>query len=270
GSDKRLISTGFGRTTCSYFTPDEKWIYFSSTHRRNPGAQKPLDMSEGYVWMVNPDFELWRSRPDGTGLERVLSRRGYIAETTISPDGTYMTFTGGFDGDLDIYRSDLDGNNIKRLTDEFGYDGGPFVSWDGKKIVYRRAPSFRTPEEQRAYLELWKKNKVRPGEMELWIMDADGSNKKQVTKLGGANFAPFLHPDGSRIIFTSNHHDPRGREFDLFVVNVDGTGLKQITFTPDFDGFPMFSKDGRKLIWAGNRNGKVRGETNVFVADWAE
>lgn len=270
GTDRRLISTGLGRTTCSYFSPDGKWLYFSSTHDRDPGPQKKVDMSKGYVWMVNPKFGLWRSRPDGTGLEPVIRKRGYVAETTIAPDGSYMTFTGGFEGDLDIYRSDLDGKNMVRLTDSYGYDGGPFVSWDSKKIVYRRAPDFTTKEERETYKELWKENLVRPGSMEVWIMDADGSSKKQVTHLGGANFAPFLHPDGKRIIFCSNHHDPKGREFDLFVINVDGTGLKQITFTPDFDGFPMFSRDGKKLVWASNRNGSARGETNVFVADWRD
>ncbi len=270
GTDRRLVSTGLGRTTCSYFSPDGKWLYFSSTHDRDPGPQKKVDMSKGYVWMVNPKFGLWRSRPDGTGLEPVIRKRGYVAETTIAPDGSYMTFTGGFEGDLDIYRSDLDGKNMVRLTDDYGYDGGPFVSWDSKKIVYRRAPDFKTKEERETYKQLWKENLVRPGSMEVWVMDADGSNKKQVTHLGGANFAPFMHPDGKRIIFCSNHHDPKGREFDLFIINVDGTGLQQITFTPEFDGFPMFSRDGKKLVWASNRNGSTRGETNVFVADWRE
>jgi Tol biopolymer transport system component len=270
GSGKRLISTGLGRTTCSYFTPDEKYVYFSSTHHKNPGPQVKLDMSQGYVWKVNPQFGLFRAKVDGTQVTPIIIRRGYVAETTISPDGTYMTFTGGFDGDLDIYRANLDGSNMVRLTSEFGYDGGPFVSWDGRKIVYRRAPAFTTDAERKAYLALWKQNLVRPSRMELWIMDSDGRNKRQVTNLGGANFAPFLHPNGRTIIFCSNFHDPKGREFDLFTVDLDGRNLRRVTSTPDFDGFPMFSRDGKKLVWASNRNGKVRGETNVFVADWVE
>ncbi len=270
GSGRRLISTGLGRTTCSYFSPDGKEIYFSSTHHKNVGPQVKLDMSKGYVWKVNPQFGLWKANADGTNLKPVILKRGYVAETTISPDGSYMTFTGGFEGDLDIYRASLDGSGITRLTNEFGYDGGPFVSWDGTKITYRRAPSFTTPAEQKEYLDLWKQNLVRPSRMDVWIMDADGKNKKQVTKLPGASFAPFIHPNGRQIIFCSNFHDPKGREFDLFLINTDGSGLKQITHTPDFDGFPMFSKDGRKLIWASNRNGAVRGETNVFVTDWKD
>jgi Tol biopolymer transport system component len=279
GSGKTLVSTGLGRCTCSYFSPDMKWVYFSSTHSRNEGAQKPLDMSKGYVWMINPEFSLYRTplqalsnRGPGRGAPRpqvVLDKGGYVAETTISPDGKFMVFTGAFDGDIDIYRSDLDGKDVRRLTQEVGYDGGPFVSWDSKKIVYRRS-SQKSPEELAAYQELLKEHMVRPSKMDLWIMDADGQNKRQVTNLGGASFAPFLHPDGKRIIFSSNHHDPRGREFDLFVVNTDGTGLKQVTFSADFDGFPMFTRDGKKLVWASNRYGLVQGETNIFVADWID
>ena len=106
--------------------------------------------------------------------------------------------------------------------------------------------------------------------MELWVANADGSNARQVTKLGGANFAPYFHPDGKRIIFASNHKDPRSRNFDLYMINLDGTGLTQITTYGDFDAFPMFSPDGKKLVFASNRHGKVRGETNIFIADWVE
>ncbi|HRJ26221.1 MAG TPA: hypothetical protein PLO61_01775 [Fimbriimonadaceae bacterium] len=277
GSNKTLVSTGLGRCTCSYFSPDGEWIYFSSTHSRVEGPQPPIDMSKGYVWMVNPNFALYRTRTDDlraagnrrdrTTAEPVLRRRGYIAETTISPDGKFMTFTGDFDGDLEIYRADLDGSNLKKLTDEYGYDGGPFVSWDGKKIVYRR-DTIDNRQEAEDYKALLKQDLVRPGKLEIWIMNADGTQKRQVTRLGAASFAPFLHPNGRQIIFSSNAGDPNRRDFDLWLVNVDGTGLKQITFTPEFDGFPMFSKDGKKLVWASNRNGKVRGETNVFVVDW--
>ena len=101
-------------------------------------------------------------------------------------------------------------------------------------------------------------------------MDADGKNKHQVTHLGVASFAPYFFPDGKRIIFSSNYPDIHSRDFNLFVVNVDGTHLEQITFNPTFDGFPMFSPDGRKLAFASNRNAKVKGDTNVFIADWVE
>jgi len=270
GSSRHLVSTGKRRTTCSYFSPDGKWVYFSSTHAKNEGPQTKLDMSKGYLWMVNPQFSIYRRevKKDGLGeLQTVLTRDGYLAETTVDPKGRYMTFTGNFEGDLEIYRSDLKAQTITRLTNDVGYDGGPFVSWDGKKIVYRRQPA-ATEDSLAEYRKLLAENLVKPGKLEIWIMDADGSNKRQVTNLGVASFAPFLLPNNRQIIFSSNYGDPKGREFDLWLINVDGTGLTQVTKTPDFDGFPMVSRDGKKLIWASNRFGKVRGETNVFVADW--
>ena len=269
GSGKHLVSTGKGRCTCSFFSPDGKWVYFSSTHAKNEGPQAQLDHSKGYVWMVNPQFSLYRARPDGKDLQLVMDRNQYVAETTIAPNGKFMTFTGGFDGDLEIYRSDLDGKNVKRLTNEIGYDGGPFVSWDSKKIVYRRQPE-TTPEQKSDYEKLLAEHLVRPTKLEIWIMDADGANKKQVTNLNCASFAPFLHPDGKRIIFSTNTGDPKGREFDLYMINVDGTGLERITYASEFDGFPMFSRDGKRIVFASNRYGKVKGETNLFVADWVD
>ncbi len=268
GSGKRLISTGKGRCTCSYFTPDHKWVYFSSTHEKNPGAQEKVDMSKGYTWRVNNQFSMYRAHPDGSSLTKILDLNGYVAETTIAPNGKFLVFTSDFEGDLEIYRADLDGKNLKRLTHEPGYDGGPFISWDSKKIVYRRAPAFRTAREKEEYETLLRQHLVRPNSMDIWIMDADGSHKKQVTKLGGASFAPFVHPNGKQIIFSSNHHDPKGREFDLFLVNIDGSHLEQVTTAKNFDGFPMFTRDGKRLVFASNRFGKIPHETNVFVADW--
>jgi Tol biopolymer transport system component len=173
------------------------------------------------------------------------------------------------DGDLEIYTMNVDGSNVKRLTHEPGYDGGPFFSPDGKRIVYRR--DVHPDEESLAqYQARLAENLYKPGMLEIWVMDADGSNKRQVTDLGAASFAPFFHPDGQRIIFSSNHPEPQGRAFDLYMIGDDGTGLERITTEPTFDGFPMFSPDGKQLVFASNRGGKERGETNLFVVDWVE
>lgn len=267
GSGRQLVSTGKGRCTCGYFVPGTNDVIYSSTDWIEPGAAPKPDMSQGYVWMVNPNFRIFRQNLDTGQRQMLINRPGYQAETTVSPDGSFMVFTSTMDGDLDIYRANLQGNDLKRLTHEPGYDGGPFVSWDGKQIVYRRA-TFKDDAAREDYFALLRKHLVRPSKLEIWIMDSDGSNKRQVTNLGVASFAPFLHPNGRQIIFSSNYGDPKGREFDLFVINVDGTDLKRITYTPEFDGFPMFNREGTKLIWSSNRNGRVPGETNIFVADW--
>lgn len=269
GSNVRMVSTGKGRTTCSYFFPNGKRILFSSTHLASPDCPPAPDYSHGYVWAVYPAYDIFTAKPDGSDLKQLTNTPGYDAEATFSTDGRKIVFTSMRDGDLDIYTMDADGRNVKRLTNEPGYDGGPFFSRDGKQIVYR-ANHPRTDAEVARYKELLARNLIEPNVLELWVMDSDGSHKRQVTHLGAASFAPYFFPDGRRIIFSSNYPDIRSRDFNLFAVNTDGTGLEQITFNPSFDGFPMFSPDGRKLAFASNRNGKVKGETNVFIADWVE
>ncbi len=269
GQNRRLISTGLGRCTCSYFSPDGKWIYFSSTHAGQPGPQPPIDRSRGYVWAVNPFYEMYRAHPDGSGIEKVLSFPGhYLAETTIDPKGRYMVWTSDKDGDLEIYRSDLSGKHVRRLTEAVGYDGGPFVSWDGSLVAYRRDTFEPGTKEATDYQALLADHLVRPTKLEIWVMKPDGTAKHQVTHLGCASFAPFITPDGKRIIFSSNYGDPKGREFNLFLINLDGTGLEQVTHTHQFEGFPMFTRDGKKLVFASDRFGTKPRETNVFVADW--
>ncbi|MDQ5835671.1 MAG: carboxypeptidase regulatory-like domain-containing protein [Acidobacteriota bacterium] len=269
GSNVRMVSTGKGRTTCSYFFPDGRRILFSSTHLASPDCPPSPDYSHGYVWAIYPGYDIFTARPDGSDLKQLTTTPGYDAEATFSVDGRKIVFTSMRDGDLDIYTMDADGRNVKRLTNELGYDGGPFFSRDGKKIVYR-ANHPQTAAEVARYKQLLAENLIEPNVLEIWVMDADGSHKRQVTHLGAASFAPYFFPDGRRIIFSSNYPDVHSRDFNLFAVNTDGTGLEQITFHPSFDGFPMFSPDGRKLAFASNRNGRVRGETNVFIADWVE
>jgi TolB protein len=262
------VSNGLGRTTCGYFHSGGSRILFSSTHHVSGACPPPPDMSQGYVWALY-DFDIYAANPDGSDITRLFGSPGYDAEATLSPDGQTIVFTSTRDGDLDIYTMKVDGTDVQRLTTTPGYDGGPFFSPDGSKIVYR-AWYPEAPDELADYRALLAQKLVRPSRMEIFVMEADGSDQRQVTDLGGANFAPYFHPDGRRIIFASNHEDPRSRNFDLFLVGLDGTGLTKVTTEPTFDGFPMFSPDGTKLVFASNRHAEVEGETNIFVAEWRE
>ncbi len=268
GSNVRMISTGEGRTTCAYFLPKDNRALYSSTHLGSKACPPRPDFSRGYVWAVYPEFDIFTARLNGSDLKRLTTTTGYDAETTIARDGK-LVFTSTRDGDLDIYTMDANGTNVRRLTNELGYDGGPFWSNDGKQIVYR-AHHPQDEKEKADYIALLKQNLIRPTRLEIWVMNADGSNKRQVTNNGKANFAPFFFPDGKRIIFSSNMDDPKGRNFDLYKINVDGTGLERITTHETFDGFPMFSPDGKKLVFASNRNAAARGDTNIFIADWVD
>ena len=264
GSNVRRVSTGLGKTTCGYFYDGDRRIFFGSTHAADSACPAKPDPSKGYVWGLDP-YDIYVANPDGSGLRRLTNYGVYTAEGTLSPDGQTIVFTSLKDGDLDIYTMRVDGTNVKRLTFQPGYDGGPFFSPDGRKIVYRAWHPADTALTN--YKDLLRQRLVRPNRMEIWVMNADGSDQHQITNLGGANFAPYFTPDGRRIIFSSNYKNPRSRDFELYLVNPDGSGLEEVTHHPEFDGFPMFSPDGTKLIWASGRSSK-EGELNLFLADW--
>ncbi len=270
GSAAHMVSTGRGRTTCAYFFPDGKHILYSSTHAAAPECPPPPDWSKGYRWAIYPTYEIYVANPDGSDLHALTHNQGYNAESTISPDGRKIAFTSTRNGDLDIYVMNSDGTHVRQLTHELGYDGGPFWSRDGKWIVYR-AYHPETREEIAEYQDLLMQNLIRPTRLDLWVMRADGAQKRRITHNAAANFAPYFFPDGKRIIFSSNFADPKGMgNFELYAVNLDGSDLERITYSPAFDGFPMFSPDGKKLVFSSNRNATRPHETNVFIADWVE
>lgn len=270
--DYTEVSTGEGRTTCSYFLPDGRVIY-GSTHETNAACPTPVAYEMGrYVWPIYPSYDIYVADADGSNPEVLIGGDGYDTEATVSPDGKWIIFTSTRSGDLELWRYEIETGEILQLTDELGYDGGAFFSPDSQKIVWRA--SRPTGEAADAYRELLSNDVVEPSELNIFIADIDGSNVQQITDLPGANWAPFFHPSGEKILFTTNHHmdNGMGRVFDIFMINLDGTGLKQITHSGTFDGFPMFSNDGTKIAFASNRNeeGVESRDTNVFVADWVD
>ena len=240
--DTRMVSTGEGRTTCSYFYPSGNEILYSSTHHHNAACPPNPDFSMGYVWPVYETYDVFASNLDGSGLRQLTTEEGYDAEATFSPAGDRIVFTSARDGDLELYSMAPDGSDVIRLTDRPGYDGGAFYSPDGSKIIWRAHYPGEGPELE-DYRRLLSQGLLRPGELEIYIMDADGSNQRQLTQLGGANFAPYWHPSGEKIVFSSNHHDPDGRDFEIYMINLDGSGLTRITYSEGFDGFPVFSPE---------------------------
>jgi len=267
GRNLRKVSTGEGRTTCGYFFPAGDRIIYSSTHHVDRACPVPPDRSRGYVWPLLP-YDVFSARPDGSDLRRLTNNDAYDAEATISPDGRRIVFTSLRDGDVNIFVMNADGSDVRQLTDEVGYDGGAFFSADGSRIVYR-AHHPKDPADVAEYRGLLEQGLVRPDRVELFVMDSDGSNRRQVTSNGAANFAPFFHPDGRRIIFSSNLHDPGGRSFNLYLLDLATGEVERITHGTGFDSFPMFSPDGSKLVFASDRGATERGEFNLFVAEWS-
>ncbi len=266
GSGLRRLSSGQGVTTCSFIAPDRQSIIYASTHLGGSACPPKPDYSQGYVWPLYADYDIFRAAPDGSGLLRLTATPGYDAEDVFSPQGDKIVFTSVRSGDLELYLMNPDGSGVEQLTHEPGYDGGAFFSRDGQWLVWRASrPQGKALDD---YRRLLAQGLVRPGNLELYIMKLSERRPIQLTHNGAANFGPYWHPDGRHIIFASNMHNPRGRNFDLFMIDVDSQQLEQITHYEDFDGFPMFSHDGRQLVFASNRNGSKPGETNIFIADW--
>ena len=268
--EEKLVSTGKGRTTCSYFLQGDRSIVYASTHGDSPDCpSSPPVVGGRYVWPVFAGYDIYRANPDGSGLVALTDEPGYDAEATVCPVTGRIVFTSTRDGDLELYSMEADGSDVLRITDRLGYDGGAFYSHDGSKLVLRSG-FLESDEEAKTYLDFLAQGLVMPTHMELTVCDRNGENFRQITDNGKANFAPFWHPDNEHIIFASNKDDPRGRDFDLFMIHEDGTGLKKITNNPSFDSFPMFSPDGKYLVFASNRYSTGMGDTNVFIAEWVE
>lgn len=265
----RMVSTGVGATTCGYFFPGDRRVLYSSTHQAGPNCPPKPKRDGAYRWALD-DYDIYSVRIDGQQVQRLTATSGYDAEATISPDGKTIVWTSVKDGDLDLYTMDLDGKNVRRLTDDLGYDGGAFFSPDSSRLVYRAAHP-TDPAEVAKYKELLAQQLVEPGQLEIFVINADGSGKRQVTSNGASNFSPYFHPDGQQIVFSSNleTQGQGGRpSFHLYLVRDDGTGTERITTEGHFNSFPMFAPDGKRLVWVSDRNAKVPGEFNVFLADW--
>ena len=276
GSGKRMVSPDHGAHTCAFFFPGGQQLVFAST-RHLEGACPPKPTWPDhirYAWPLYP-YDIYRANPDGSGLRALTDNPEYDAEPIVSDDGKTIVFGSQRDGDFDIYRMDADGGNLRRLTDTVGYDGGPWFSPDGSQIVWR-AWHPQAEEDRAQWRDNMAKDYIVSTPLDIWVMDADGGNKKRLTDNGATNWAPSWHPDGNRIVFSSNMDDWRddikqfGHNFELYLINSDGTGLKRITFNKVFDSFPMFSPDGRKIVFGANRNPTKPRATDIFIADWKE
>ncbi|MDH3525995.1 MAG: hypothetical protein OEM43_00605 [Gammaproteobacteria bacterium] len=266
GSQVRQVSSGKGATTCAFIAPDNRSIIYASTHLEHTQCPPRPDHSRGYVWPLYSGYDIFTAGPEGEAPMPLTRTEGYDAEAVYSPQGDKIVFTSLRSGDLELYLMNPDGSGVEQLTHAPGYDGGAFFSLDGKWITWRASrPGGQALE---AYRELLAEGLIRPGKLELFIMNLEERKPIQITRNGAANFGPYWHPDGRRIIFSSNMHDPKGRNFDLYLIDVETRVTERITTYEGFDGFPMFSHDGKQLVFASNRFGKVKGETNVFIADW--
>ena len=270
--EPKLISSGKGRTTCGAFLKDGKHIVYASTHLDADNCPPVPDRSKygnKYIWPLYSSYDIFMCDLEGKIKKQLTHSKGYDAEATISPDGKKMLYTSTKDGDIDLYIMNLKTGKEIKVTNTLGYDGGAWFSPNGKKIIWR-ASRPKTEAEVKEYKDLLAENLVAPTNMEVFTANPDGSNAKQITNYGNANWAPAFMPDNKRIIFASNYQSKRGFPFNLYIVNENGSGLEKISAEKSFDAFPMFSPDGKKIIFCSNRNNGGTRDTNIFIADWVE
>jgi TolB protein len=266
-----MLSTGKGRTTCAYFLPDNKHIIYASTHlKQNECPDTPIRNENGkYIWPIYDSYDIFVADLEGNIIKQLTNEIGYDAEPTVSPKGDKIVFTSTRSGDLELYTMNIDGSDVKQITNELGYDGGAFFSPDGTKLIFRSSRP-KTEQAIKEYKDLLAEGLVEPTEMELYICNADGSDLRQLTDLGNANWSPFFHPSGNKILFSSNFEATRGFPFNLYLIDLDGKNLERVTHGETFDAFPVFSNDGKHLAFSSNRNNGGGRDTNLFIAEWQD
>jgi Tol biopolymer transport system component len=270
GGAAQIVAAGTGRRTSPAFSPDGNAILYAApggpagagaagrgtahgdgTESAGGAAAAAAGAEPGAgadaLWLFDPALDLYRASPSGASPLRLTDTPGYDAEASYSWGGAKIVFTSFRDGVGSLFLMNADGSAAQALTAGPGYAGGAQISPDGSRVVYHAVAAAGRQE------------------MEIFVMDLEGMQARQVTTLGATSCSPCWHPSQEYVIFCSNVND---RDFELYTVRLDGAGLERVTWNPGFDGFPSFSRGGDALLWTSLRRTSEAGQTQVFKANW--
>jgi len=243
--DIKQLTHEFVRAGEGYFAPDGKQIIFQAEEKDtgNPFYQIfTMDLATGKITRVSPGVGKTTCsyfRPDGKIIIFASSHldpdakkhheEEYEQRKADQKAGIHRRYKWDFDPHMDIFEANPDGAGLKRLTDGKGYNAEGSYSPDGKQIVFCSN---------------------RDGNLELYIMDADGKNVRQLTHAPKCyNGGPFFSPDGKRVIFRSDRKKPD--HLQIYVINADGTGEKALTDDPDWVQWGPYWYDEHHIVYAG-------------------
>jgi Tol biopolymer transport system component len=260
----KQLTRDFARAGESYFSPDgEKLIFQAEELPKGDGANPfyqiyTLDLGTGATRRVSPGVGKTTCaffHPTGKKVIFASTHLDPKAKDKYAPEitaraeekakGIRRRYQWDFDGNMDIFEANPDGTELKRLTETPGYDAEGSYSPDGKKIVFCS-------------------NRSGAENLELFIMDSDGKNVRQLTKAPGCyNGGPFFSPDGKRVIFRSDRS--KKDHLQLYVINTDGTGERALTNDLDWVCWgPYWYSDNKHIVYAG-ANHNVPGRPNYDI-----
>jgi Tol biopolymer transport system component len=266
---------------------------------------EPASTEPGLIvyWKESPFPSIWSIRPDGKGARKILAGRQNAKRARLSPDRTWVAFDGAPPGkqplsDFDIQIVRLDGSDRRTLTSSDNWDVDAQWSPDGGRLAFTRGGRGNLDWPNTAIWTIRRDGtdlrRLGPGSDARWspdgtklvfdaptartqgdvfVMNADGTNRRQLLATRKLEGAAGWSPDGKKILFT-RFNDSSGRNADAFVMNVDGTNIRRLA-----QGVAgSWSPNGKRIVYTnslqlrimnadGSHKRKIR-SAGVWDPDW--